>query len=64
MIHYGFNFCAAVEQAQDVEENMIQATEKVAEGMQTDLLLKTRDSLRELAYKLEGIAELREEQNG
>lgn len=56
MIHYAYNFCQAVEDAQEPDENLIQATERVADGINTELLLKTRDSLRELALILENIA--------
>lgn len=56
MIHYAYNFCAAVEHLQDVNENLVEATKRVAEAMNTDLLLKVRDSLRELARTLETIA--------
>lgn len=62
MIHYAYNFCSAVEQIQDLDENLIDATKRVADSMNTDLLLKTRDSLRELAKQLELIAVERNEQ--
>jgi hypothetical protein len=56
MIHYAFNFCQAVEDSQGLDENLIDATKRVTDGMYTELLLKTRDSLRELAKQLETIA--------
>jgi hypothetical protein len=59
MIHWAYNFCAAVEQLQATSEadlSLVEATLLTAEGMNTSLILKTRDSLRELAERLELIA--------
>lgn len=53
MIHYAFQFCQSVEDSQGVNENLLQATDRVANSISFDLLLKTRDSLRELATRLE-----------
>ena len=56
MIHYAFGFCEAVEQGQGVDESLIDAVERTARDMDMALLLKTRDSLRELALTLEVVA--------
>ena len=56
MIHYAFSFCDAVEQGQGLDESLVDAVERTAQGMDMALLLKTRDSLRELALQLEVIA--------
>lgn len=55
MIHYAFNFCQTVEDSQDVDENLIEATERISKAMDTTVLLKTRDSLRDLANLVESI---------
>lgn len=56
MIHYAFNYCAETENSQGLDESLVEAVERTAKTMPMDLLLKTRDSLRELALSLETIA--------
>jgi len=56
MIHYAFSFCQAVEDNQELPESLIEATKRLANEMPLDLLLKSRDSLRELANVIEDIA--------
>lgn len=66
MIHWAYNFCAAVEQYQgnsELDVNLIQATKHVVDDMNTDLILRTRDSLRELAKVLENYATERNEED-
>lgn len=58
MIHYAFQFCAAVEDYQnntELDVSLLDAVNKVTNPMYSDLILKTRDSLRELANRLETI---------
>lgn len=62
MIHYAYNFCQAVEDSQELDENLIDATKRVSDSLNSDILLKTRDSLRELVKMLETIVTERNEE--
>ena len=55
MIHYAFSFCQSVEDSQELDENLIDATKRVASNTDVGVILKVRDSLRELAIILESI---------
>ena len=56
MIHYAFSFCQAIEDNQELPESLLEATKRLSKSMPLDLLLKSRDSLRELAGVIEDIA--------
>jgi len=53
MIHYAFHFCQIVEDSQDINENLIDATKRVIGNGELPIMLKTRDALRELAQMIE-----------
>lgn len=63
MIHYAFQFCENVENSQEVDENLLSATNRVAREMPIAVLLKTRNALREIATMLETVASEKDSMN-
>ncbi len=53
MVHFAFNFCQTVEDSQGIDESLLQAIDRTTEDMSVGMLLKVRDSLRELADRVE-----------